>query len=121
MWIDVRASGFEGNRPVSVYAEKRVRCSLGHLERGLEFVMVCLAYQNGPEGRQTRCRMLARPVPLAQVVVEETSTDPYAAIDRAAERLACAVELATRERGHPDHHRVSHEGGRDHDPAGHRG
>jgi len=34
-----------------------------------------------PRNPHTRCRMLARPVRWADVVVEETDSDPYAAID----------------------------------------
>jgi len=65
---------------------------------------VCLARHDGPDGRRTRCRMLVRAFPWADVVVQEASPDLYAAIDRSAERLAYAIELATRQRGRAEFH-----------------
>lgn len=102
MWVDLRGSGFEGNEPLRTYAEQRLRSSLGPLERGLDVVTVCLSRHDGPGGRHTRCRMLVRAMPWADVVVQEGAPDLYAAIDRTAERLAHAIELATRQRGHPE-------------------
>lgn len=102
MWVDLRGSGFEGNEPLRTYAEQRLRSSLGPLERGLDVVTVCLARHDGPGGQYTRCRMLVRAMPWADVVVQEAAPDLYAAIDRAAERLAHAIELATSQRGHPE-------------------
>lgn len=102
MWVDLRGSGFEGNEPLRTYAEQRLRSSLGPLERGLDVVTVCLARHDGPDGRHTRCRMLVRAFPWAEVVVQEAAPDSYAAIDGAAERLTHAIELATRQRGRPE-------------------
>ncbi len=102
MWVDLRGSGFEGNEPLRTYAEQRLRSSLGPLERGLDAVTVCLARHDGPGGRHTRCRMLVRAMPWADVVVQEAAPDLDAAIDRAAERLTHAIELAPRQRGCPE-------------------
>jgi ribosome-associated translation inhibitor RaiA len=96
---------FKMSEPLRVYAEHRVQSWLGHLERRLDVVTVKLSNEDGPEGRRTRCRLLARPVRGAglavDLVVEETSTDIYEAIDRAPERMASAFELATRKRRRP--------------------
>jgi ribosome-associated translation inhibitor RaiA len=102
MWVDLRGSGFEGNEPLRTYAEQRLRSWLGPLERGLDVVTVCLARHDGPDGRHTQCRMLVRAMPWADVVVQEAAPDIYAAIDRTAERLAHAIQLATGQHGHPE-------------------
>jgi ribosome-associated translation inhibitor RaiA len=100
MWVDLRGSGFEGNEPLKTYAEQRLRSALGPLERGLGMVTVCLARPDGTGVQRTQCRMLVRAMPWADVVVQEGAPDVYAAIDRSAERLAHAVELATGRNGH---------------------
>ena len=90
--------GVAGDQALKTYAEHRIRSWIGHLERDLEVVTLWLANERRRGGLRARCRMTARPVPWADVVVEETGVDPYAAIDRAAERLADLVALARRER-----------------------
>ena len=96
---------FKTSEPVRVYAEHCVLSWLGHLEHRLDVVTVQLAKVDHPEGRRVRCRLLARPVARASLVVdlvvEETSADLYEAIDRAPERMARAFELATRKRRRP--------------------
>jgi ribosome-associated translation inhibitor RaiA len=96
---------FKTSKPLRVYAEHRVRSWLGHLERRLDVVTVQLAKEDGPEGRRTRCRLLARPLRgaslVVDLVVEETSADIYEAIDRGPERMARAFKLATRKRRRP--------------------
>jgi ribosome-associated translation inhibitor RaiA len=98
--------GFKTSEPLRAYAEQRVLSCLGHLERRLDVVTVQLVKEDHPEGWRVRCRLLARPVAGARVVVEdlvveETSADVYEAIDRAPERLARAFEMATRKRRRP--------------------
>jgi ribosome-associated translation inhibitor RaiA len=98
--ISLTGVGFKTSQPLRVYAEHRVLSWLGHLERNLDVVTVQLVSEDGPDGRRTRCRLLARPVRGANLavdlVVEETSADLYEAIDRAPERMARVFELATR-------------------------
>jgi ribosome-associated translation inhibitor RaiA len=93
---------FKTSEPLRAYAKQRVLSWLGHLERRLDLVTVQLAKEPQPEGQRTRCRLLARPVAGASLavdlVVEETSADLYEAIDRAPERMARALELATQKR-----------------------
>jgi ribosome-associated translation inhibitor RaiA len=90
--------GFAGDQALKTYAEQRIRSWIGHFERDLELVTVCLANEGDRDGFHARCRMMARPVPWANVVVEETNVDPYAAIDRSARRLADLVASAGRGR-----------------------
>ena len=106
MRIILSGVGFKTSEPLRGYAEQRVLSWLGHLERELEVVTVQLANESHPEGRRTRCRLLARSVAGARLagedlVVEETSADVYEAIDGAPERMARALELATQEQRRP--------------------
>ena len=91
MRIDLH--GVAGDQPLKTYAEQRIRSWIGHLERDLGVVTVCLANVSGRGGFHARCRIVSRPVPWANVIVEEMDVDPYTAIDRSAERLADLVAL----------------------------
>ena len=86
--------GVPEDQALETYAEQRIRSSVGHLEHDLDVVTVCLTKEGYRGGLHARCRMVTRPVPWADVVVEETDVDPYAAIDRSAERLADIVAQA---------------------------
>lgn len=97
---------FRTSKPLRVYAERRVLSWLGHLERQLDIVTVQLAQERGPEGRRTRCRLMARPARgatslVVDLIVEEASADVDEAIEHASERMAMAFDLATRKRRSP--------------------
>ena len=68
--------GVAGDQAIKTYAELRIRSWIGHLERALEVVTVSLENKGDRVGLHARCRMMARPVPWANVVVEETYPDP---------------------------------------------
>ena len=89
----IDAHGVAGDKALKAYAEQRIRSWIWHFARDLELVTVRLAKEGDHGGVYARCRMTARPVPWANVVVEETDVDPYTAIDRSAERLADLVAL----------------------------
>lgn len=76
------------------YVDGRLWSWIGHLERDLDVVTVCLS-RHGTGGR-SRCRMVTRPVPWTDIAVEEADVDPYAAIDRSTERLTKHLELVLR-------------------------
>ena len=93
MRIDVRDRGFKPTEGLRNYVGLRLMSVLDHLVRHVEGVTVCLADVHAPEGGiNKRCRMLAL-LPSGEVCVEETDPGLYAAIDRAAERLAHGVAL----------------------------
>lgn len=102
MQIILSGVGFKTSEPLRIYAEHRVRSWLGHLERKLEVVTVLVATEDRGGSRRTRCRLLARPAAEAgfevDLVVEETSSDVYEAIDLAPERMARVFEQATKKR-----------------------
>ena len=99
MRIEVRDRGFQSTETLRNYVGLRLMSVLDHLVRQVDGVTVCLADVHAPEGGiNKRCRMLAL-LPSGEVCVEETDSGLYAAIDRAAERLAhgVALELGRRE------------------------
>ena len=99
MRIEVRDRGFQSTEALRNYVGLRLMSVLDHLVRQVDAVTVCLADVHAPEGGiNKRCRMLAL-LPSGEVCVEETDSGLYAAIDRAAERLAhaAALELGRRE------------------------
>jgi len=101
MRIILSGVGFKTNEPLRAYAKHRVLSWLGHLERELEVVTFHLASDSYGEDQRTRCRLLARSVAGATLAIEETSADVYEAIDGAPERMARALNRATRKRRRP--------------------
>ena len=100
MRIEVRDRGFTVAEGLRNYVGLRLMSVLDHQVRQVDGVTVCLADVHGPDGGiDKRCRMLALLAPSGEVRVEETVQGLYAAIDRAAERLAhgVALEQARRE------------------------
>ncbi len=93
MRIEVRDRGFKPTEALRNYVGLRLMSVLDHLVRQVDGVTVCLADTHAPEGGvDKRCRMLAL-LPSGEVCVDETDPGLYAAIDRAAERLAHGVAL----------------------------
>ena len=100
MRFEVRDRGFKVAEGLRQYVGLRLTSVLDHHVRQVDSVTVCLAEVHAPEGMiDERCRMVVLLAPSGEVAVEETDPDLYAAIDRAAERLAhgVALELARRE------------------------
>jgi ribosome-associated translation inhibitor RaiA len=92
MRIDVRDRGFKAPEGLRNYVGLRLMSVLDHLVREVDGVTVGLADVHAPKGGlDKRCRMLAL-LGTGEVHVEETASDPYAAIDRAAGRLAAGIE-----------------------------
>lgn len=94
MRIDVRDRGFKADDGLRNYVGLRLMSVLDHLVRQVNDVVVSLADVKGSDGVVgKRCRMLARLAPSGAARVEETDSDLYGAIDRAAEELARAMAL----------------------------
>lgn len=101
MRIDVWDHGFKGGRDLRNYTGLRIMSFLDHLVQHVQEVTVNIADVDPPAGGiEKRCRMLARLVPAGEVRVEGTHSGLYAAIDRAAERLADAVTREVHGRDH---------------------
>jgi ribosome-associated translation inhibitor RaiA len=90
MWIRVTDRGGEGDEGLKNYVWLRLLSSLGPLERQVRGVAAALVDDAAPGKTKIRCGMVAL-LSTREVRVEEAGADAYAAIDRAAQRLAQAV------------------------------
>jgi putative sigma-54 modulation protein len=90
MRIEIQARGFHLTDGLREHAERRLKFALSWI--GVRAVRVCLFDVNGPRGgSDKRCR-IQLPMPGApNVVVEDSESDLYLAIDRAADRAERTV------------------------------
>ena len=92
MHVNIQANGFVLTTALKTYTEKRLRSALGWAGRHLRELRVSLSDINGPGGGvDKRCRIVVHISGSKGVVIEDTETDLYLAIDRAAERVDRAV------------------------------
>lgn len=92
MQMDIQCRSFDLTDGLRDYVKKRLAYSLncgdGHIVR----VIVRLSDINGPRGGEDkRCHLELRLKGLPEVVIEDTESDLYVAIDRAAERAGRAL------------------------------
>lgn len=95
--VEVRDHAFEAAESLRNYVGLRLMSVLDHLVWEVEGVTVVVADAFGDKV-QKRCRMLAQLTASGDIAVEEKDAGLYAAIDRAAERLARGVALASARR-----------------------
>ena len=103
MQIVITARGFPLTQGLREHIERRIRFALDWANYHVRKVNVRLSDSNGPRGGEgKRCHIQVALPGVADVVIEDTETDLYIAIDRAADRagrtLARRVE---RNREHP--------------------
>lgn len=92
MQVDIQAHGFTLTDGLREYVLKRLAYSLSHGDGHLMRVLVRLSDINGPRGGEDkRCLVDVRLKHSPEVVIEDTESDLYLAIDRAAERAGRAV------------------------------
>lgn len=87
MQMSIHCCGFDLTEGLRDYTEKRLTCSLRFGNPHIMRLVVRLSDINGPRGGEDkRCSIELRLKGLTDVMIEDTETDLYAAIDRAAER-----------------------------------
>jgi ribosomal subunit interface protein len=87
MQIDIQAYDFTLTDAIRYHARRRLRFALSRHDRHVRRVVVRLSDTNGPRGGvDKRCRLQLLLLGLPDVVIEDTETDLYLAIDRAADR-----------------------------------
>lgn len=92
MRIDIKASGFELTDGLREHTARRLQFALGWANHDVRAVSVRLSDINGPRGgKDKRCRIQVPFPGTRNVVIEDTESDLYVAIDRAAERAERAV------------------------------
>ncbi|HAO32984.1 MAG TPA: HPF/RaiA family ribosome-associated protein [Candidatus Competibacter sp.] len=92
MDINIQARGFSLTKALRDHAERRLRFALGWADDRLRRISVRLSDENGPRGGEDkRCRIRIAFAGAPSVVIEDTETDVYVAIDRAADRAGRSV------------------------------
>jgi putative sigma-54 modulation protein len=92
MRIHIQSSGFELTEGIREHVLRRVRFSTSHIADHIRRITIHLSDINGPRGGlDKRCRLSVTMEKLAEVVVEDTESDLYLAIDRATDRAARTV------------------------------
>ena len=92
MRIDIQSRGFDLTEGLREHTERRLQFALNWASHDVRTVSVRLFDINGPRGgNDKRCRIQ---IPLSggrDVVIEDTESDLYVAIDRAADRTERAL------------------------------
>ena len=92
MQIDIRTPGFALTDAIRDHVERRLRFALARASAHVRRVAVYLSDINGPRGGiEKRCRLRVRLNNSVDVMIDDTESDLYAAIDRAANRAGRAV------------------------------
>ena len=97
--IDIQARNFSVTDALRSHAQRRLRAELSRCGDAIQRVNMRLSDINGPRGgADQRCHLQVVLAGLPDVVVEDTETDLYVAIDRATERAGHAVLRKVRRR-----------------------
>jgi len=92
MQIDIQALNFPLTDALRCHIERRLGFALSARYDHIKRVIVRLSDINGPRGGADKCcHILVILAHLPDVVIEDTETDLYAAIDRAADRVGRTV------------------------------
>ena len=93
MKIDIRAHGFELTAGLRDHAERRLHFVLDWARHDVSKVILRFTDINGPRGgNDKRCQLRIPMTRTREVVIEDTSTDLYVAIDRAIDRAGRTLE-----------------------------
>lgn len=92
MRIEIQASGFKLTDGLREHTERRLRFALSWAVHDVRKVVVRLSDINGPRGGNDKRCYIQVPLPhKPDVVIEDTESDLYVAIDRAVERAERSV------------------------------
>jgi len=92
MNLEVYGKGVRLNQRLRNHVERRLRFALDRFGDRIRRVRVRLKDTNGPKGgRDIRCHIEAWLTPGQMVLVEESRTDPFAAVARASDRIGHSI------------------------------
>ncbi len=92
MQIDIQARNFSLTEALRSHAERRLRLALTCCDRRIRRIVMRLSDINGPRGgADKRCHLQVMLAGLPDVVIEDTETDLYVAIDRSSDRAGRTV------------------------------
>ncbi len=92
MRLDIQSRGFELTDGLRQHTEQRLRAALGWAHSDVHKVVVRMSDINGPRGgRGNLCHVQVALRSAPNVVIEDTESDLYVAIDRAVDRAGRSV------------------------------
>ena len=92
MQIDIQARDFSLTEALRSHIDRRLGFALSNRDDHIQYVIVRLSDINGPRGGSDKCCHIQVVLPgLSDVVIEDTESDLYFAIDRAADRAGRTV------------------------------
>ncbi|HQS57429.1 MAG: 30S ribosomal protein S30 [Gallionellales bacterium 35-53-114] len=92
MRINIQTSGFKLTDGLREHTERRLQFALSWAVHDVRKVVVRLSDINGPRGGNDKRCYIQIPIPgRPDVVIEDTESDLYVAIDRAADRIERSV------------------------------
>ena len=92
MQIEIQARNFPLTQAMRGHVERRLGFALSTRHEHIQRILVRLSDINGPRGGHDKCCHIQVALPqLADVIVEDTESNLYAAIDRAADRASRTV------------------------------
>ncbi|WP_428386591.1 HPF/RaiA family ribosome-associated protein [Mucisphaera sp.] len=95
MNVDVHALNIDRSETLVQHARDRISAALERFSRRVSRVRVRLSDKNGPRGgSDMHCQMQVDVMGCGLVIVEQTDTDVYQAVDQAAERMKRTVRRA---------------------------
>lgn len=102
MKIETQAHGFSLSDGLRHHIRQRLHFAFDRIGARIRKVVVRLSDINGPRGgADKRCQLQVSLDKLPEVIIEDTQSDLYAAVDHASERAARTVgRRLARERGH---------------------
>lgn len=90
--LDIQARNFSLTKSLRNHIVRRIRFSLGTRDKYIQRIIVRLSDINGPRGGKDKCCHIQVILPhLKDIVIEDVETDMYEAIDRATDRISCAI------------------------------
>ena len=108
MRLDIQARGFDLTEGLRGHTERRLQSALSWASHDVRTVSVRLFDINGPrDGNDKRCRIQ---IPISggqDVVIEDTESDLYVAIDRAVDRTERALARRLERQREHRHERIA--------------
>lgn len=93
MQIEIQARDFELTHALREHIQRRLAFALSTRQQHIQHIQVRLSDINGPRGGSDKCCQIQMVIPQqSNVVIEDTETDMYVAIDRAASRASRTLD-----------------------------
>lgn len=92
MQTTIQSKGFILTKALRDYTDKRLAYAISFASDYIQRITVRLSDINGPKGGEDkRCQLVLKLEGMPSVVIEDTESDLYMAIDRAVERASRSV------------------------------